>query len=60
MTKRRSARNRRLAGPYKWLDLGTVLPRVETGSRPTAFDLIVEFYADSPVWSDPKAAAKLL
>jgi hypothetical protein len=59
-SKRASQKASGMAGPYKWAGLSTVLPRVETGSRPTAFDLIVEFYANSPVWSDPKAAAKLL
>jgi hypothetical protein len=58
MTKRRSARNRRLAGPYKWLDFGTVVRRAESGSRPTGLDLVLEWQAN--LWADPKAAARLL
>ena len=57
-TKRKGTKASGMAGPYKWAGLGTVVPRVEAGSRPTALDLILEYYAN--LWSDPDAAAELV
>jgi hypothetical protein len=57
MTKRKSANRKYMAGPYKWAGLGTVVPRFEAGSRPTALDLL-RMYGE--LWSDPSAALRLL
>jgi hypothetical protein len=41
-----------------WAGLGTVVPRVEAGPRPTAIDLILEYCAN--LWDEPDAAVELM